>query len=98
MDLTRVILGSIVTEKAERLKAEHVFTFRVHPDATKIDIKNALRHFFDCKTSSVRIAWIGPKYRTIRKGVMRKRDPFKKATVTLAQGSKSIDLATFQKR
>ncbi|OGJ59463.1 50S ribosomal protein L23 [Candidatus Peribacteria bacterium RIFCSPHIGHO2_01_FULL_51_9] len=98
MDLTRVILGPIVTEKAERLKATHMFTFRVHPEATKVDIKNALRRFFDCTASSVRIAWIGPKYRPIRRGVMCKRDPFKKATITLAKGSKPIDLALFHKR
>lgn len=98
MDLTRVILGPIVTEKSERLKVVQMFTFRVHPDATKIDIKNALRHFFDCTALSVRIAWIGPKYRAIRRGVMCKRDPFKKATVTLAQGSKPLDLALFHKR
>lgn len=98
MDPTRVILGPIVTEKAERLKAARQFCVRVHPHATKVDIKNALRRFFDCAVTSVRIGWVGPKYRPIRMGIMRKRDPFKKATVTLAKESKPIDLAVFRKQ
>ena len=49
MDLTRVIIGPITTEKSERLKAKdnRVVTLRVSPDATKIDVKSALKRFYD---------------------------------------------------
>lgn len=98
MELSQVILGPVVTEKAERLKAAdvHKHTLRVHPHATKIDVKNALHHFYDLQIKSVRIVKVGPKTRALQDGTeTQKRHPFKKAIVTLAPKSKPLDLASF---
>ena len=46
MDLTQVIKGEVVTEKAERLKGQKTHMLTVHPRATKVDVANALRRFF----------------------------------------------------
>lgn len=99
MDLTSIILGPIVTEKSERLKAgeRHVYTLRIAPSATKIDVKNALKKFYDLDVTSVRIMRVGAKTRMLSKGVaMEKRKAYKKALVTAARKSKSLDLASLR--
>lgn len=99
MELTRVIVGPIVTEKAERLKAgaTRIYTLRVAPDATKVDIKNALRAHFNVEVSSVRMVRVQAKTRLIGNGgTMQKRRSFKKALVTLTKDSKPLDIASFE--
>ncbi len=100
MELTQVILGPVVTEKAERLKAagpHHTYTMRVHPGATKIDVKNALRRYYEADVESVRIVKVPAKTKPIQKGgVMEKRQAEKKALITLKPKSKPIDLASFE--
>jgi ribosomal protein L23 len=99
MDLTHVILGPIVTEKAERLKAQgvkHTYTLRVAPQATKIDIEHALRRFYEVEIDQIRVFWVRPKRRVLGGSrVMEKRHAFKKALVTLSTGSRALDLAAF---
>ena len=100
MDLTRVIIGPVVTEKAERLKAgdtTHTHTLWVVPSATKIDIKNALRRYYGVDASSVRVLRTRSKVRLLGRGIeMEKRHAGKKVIVTLAKDSKALDLAAFQ--
>lgn len=105
MDLSRVIIGPVVTEKAERLKAgttsksgggSHTYTLRVAPWATKIDVKNALKLFYDVEAGSVRMITTQGKTRLISAGqAMEKRHAFKKALVTLAAKSKALDVSAF---
>ncbi len=99
MDLTRVIIGPVVTEKAERLKAEarHTYTLHVADAATKIDVKNALRRFYDLDVESVRMIRVRSKERPMGRGItMEKRHSFKKALVTTKLKSKALDLASFK--
>jgi len=102
MDLSRVIVGPVVTEKAERLKAgsgsgAHTYTLRVSPDATKVDVRNALEMFYDVEVSSVRIIKTQAKTRDLGAGrSMEKRHAFKKALVTLGKKSKPLDISAFQ--
>ncbi len=96
MDLSRVIIGPVVTEKAEGLKGQRTYMFKVVQDATKIDVKSALLKFYDAHAQSVRIIRVVPKFRDFRGGVMQKRHPFKKVIVTLAPKSKSLDIASFK--
>lgn len=97
MDLMRVIVGPVVTEKAERLKAtpgKHVLTVHVAPTATKIDVKRAVEFLYDVKVDSVRVIKIQPKTRVLSAhSTMEKRHAGKKALVTLSADSKPIDLA-----
>ncbi len=100
IDLSRVIIGPVVTEKAERLKASetaHVYTLWVLPSATKVDVKSALRRFYDVEVRSVRVVKTQAKTRPIGRGrVMEKRHAGKKVLVTLSKESKALDLAAFQ--
>lgn len=97
MNLTHVIIGPVVTEKAERLKASHTYVIRVRPEATKIDVKNALRKFYDVEVASVRALRTVPKSRLVGQGtIMEKRHRTKRMIVRLTKKSKPLDLSTFR--
>ena len=95
MELSRVIIGPIVTEKSERMKTadKRVVTLRVATQATKIDVKSALKKFYDVDAADVRVMRVPKKVRRIgRSKQMEKRQHFKKVMVTLAAKSKALDL------
>ncbi|MBT3293567.1 50S ribosomal protein L23 [Candidatus Peregrinibacteria bacterium] len=99
MDLSRIILGTVTTEKAERMKIKdkRVVTLNVALKATKIDVKNALKKFYDVDVESVRVMRVPPKVRSIGRGkVMEKRHRAKKVMITLKPKSKALDISVFQ--
>ena len=97
MNLTQVILGVVSTEKAERQKANRVYTLRVHAKATKIDVINSLRRYYNVEPSGVRIIKVRSKKRLVARGKsIQKRDPAKRALVTLRVKSKPFDISNFQ--
>lgn len=97
MDLSHVIIGSLVTEKAERLKAGKTYTLLVAPKSTKIEVQNALQKFYDVDVASVRTLRTPSKTRQFGRGqTMQKRKPAKKVMVTLTPKSKALDIATFK--
>lgn len=86
-----VILGPLITEKAEmgRIQAQ-TLCFRVHPKATKTDVKNAVHAIFQVDVASVRTARYLGKMR--RQGRFRGRRPdWKKAYVKLKEGQKPVE-------
>jgi len=97
MNYARIILGPVVTEKAERQKASRTYTLWVAKDATKIDVKSALEHFYDVDVAGVRVQQTRSKSRPFgRNQMMQKRPSLKKVYVTLAPKSKALDLTTFK--
>ncbi|OIO53568.1 50S ribosomal protein L23 [Candidatus Peregrinibacteria bacterium CG1_02_54_53] len=100
MSYARIILGPVVTEKAERLKAaaRHAYTLWVAKSATKVDVKSALEHFYDIEVASVRVMRTRSKRRSFGAAAqtMVKRAAMKKVIVTLKSKSKPLDLATFK--
>lgn len=97
MDSTLLILGPVVTEKAERGKEQRTYTLRVRPEATKIDVKRALKKFYDVDAESIRVQRVRPKERLVGNGrVIQKRAPWKKMVITLAPKSKPLDLVQFK--
>ncbi|MDO8469101.1 MAG: 50S ribosomal protein L23 [Candidatus Peribacter sp.] len=100
MDFARIILGPVVTEKAERQKAadRHAYTLWVDKFATKIDVKSALEHFYDINVASIRVMRTRSKSRTFGTDAqtMMKRAAMKKMMVTLKPKSKPLDLASFK--
>ncbi len=97
MDLTRVIAGPVVTEKSERLKLERTYVVQVHPNATKIDVKNALKKFYDVEAVSVRVQRVRAKTRAVGAGKeIVKRHASKRMIITLAKDSKAFDVVSFK--
>lgn len=87
-DPRQVIVRPLMTEKGMRLKEErNAVTFRVVPDANKVEIRHAVEAIFNVKVTGVRTATVGGKLK--RMGRFQGRRPsWKKAVVTLAAGHK----------
>ena len=87
-----VIIEPIVSEKSYALLEHNVYTFRVHPDASKPEIGDAIRSIFNVKVLSVNtLNRKGKRKRNRRNGTFGTRPDTKRAIVTLAEGD-SIDL------
>ena len=87
-----VILKPVVTEKSMNLMADGKYTFLVHPDATKTQIKEAVEKMFEgTEVKSVNTLNIPGK--TKRRGMtFGKTAKTKKAVVTLTEDSKEIEI------
>lgn len=98
MELSRIILGPVVTEKAERVKAiDRSYTMRVNNDATKIDVKSALKKFYNVDVASIRVMRTPRKTRALGAGrVMLKRQASKRMIVTLTEKSPALDFSKFK--
>ena len=87
-----VILKPVVTEKSMNAMAEKKYTFLVHTDATKNQIKEAVEKMFEVtKVKSVNT--INQDGKNRRRGmVVGKTSKTKKAIVTLTADSKDIEI------
>ena len=82
-----VILEPIVSEKSYQLLEQGVYTFRVHPSATKPEIADAVRSIFDVKVLKVNtLNRKGKRVRDRKTGKYGTRPDTKRALVTLAAG------------
>lgn len=87
-----VIVSPVITEKATNLTELNKVVFRVAPDATKPQIKEAVERLFDVKVTAVNTLVTKGKEKVFR-GRRGRRSDVKKAIVTLAEGS-TIDVTT----
>ena len=85
-----VLIAPIVSEKSYGLLDVNTYTFLVHPDANKTQIKIAVEKIFNVKVTSVNTMNRQGKSRRTRYG-MGKRPDTKRAIVSLAEGQ-SIDI------
>jgi len=87
-----IILSPVITEKSTKLSEANQVVFRVTLDATKPAIAKAVADLFKVKVKSVNTVRIKGKKKNFR-GVKFKKSDFKKAIVTLEEGSQ-IDVTT----
>ena len=82
MDPSQVIIRPVVSEKTYVLATADKYTFRVHPDAHKTQIRQAVEKLFDVTVVEVRTMSVKskPKRRGLTAGSRRR---WKKAIVTL---------------
>jgi large subunit ribosomal protein L23 len=85
MDASQVIIRPVVSEKSFVQAEIGKYTFRVHDDAHKTQIRQAIEQLFDVKVRDVRTVSVKskPKRRGIYAGRTR---TWKKAIVQLAPG------------
>ena len=90
MTIYDIIIKPILSEKTFETIKDKAYTFQVHKDATKPQIKNAIEQIFKVKVSSVRTANYNgkPKRQGRTEG---KRPDWKKAYVQLSESSKPIE-------
>jgi large subunit ribosomal protein L23 len=85
MDATQIIIRPIVSEKSYVLATAGKYTFRVHEDAHKTQIRQAVEELFDVKVLDVRTMSVKgkPKRRGFTKGHRRS---WRKAIVQVREG------------
>jgi large subunit ribosomal protein L23 len=85
MDHSQVIIRPVVSEKSYALATVGKYTFRVHPDAHKTQIKQAIEHLFGVGVVDVRTSAVPskPKRRGYTAGRTRS---WKKAVVQVREG------------
>lgn len=86
-----VLLSPVVSEKSYGLLEERQYTFLVHPDANKTQIKIAVEKVFGVKVTNVNTMNRPGKRKRTRTGYGKRKDT-KRAVVTLSVQSKSIDV------
>ena len=91
MNIHEVIRAPVVTEKSDRAReTENAYTFEVDRRATKLEIKAAVKQFFNVDVVDVRTAVVRGKNKRVGRNIGR-RPNWKKAVVVLKEGQ-AIDL------
>ncbi len=85
-----IIVRPIITEKSMDGLAERKYTFEVAKNANKIEIKKAVEALFGVKVSKVNTISVNGKKKRMGRSEGYTSD-WKKAVVTLAQDSKTIE-------
>ena len=90
MDASQIILTPIVSEKSYQGTATGKYTFKVHQDAHKTQVRQAVEELFDVTVVAVNILKVQSKPK--RRGLTRGTRPgWKKAVVQLKPGD-SIEI------
>ena len=88
MKLTSVIRRPLVTEKTSNARANAgILVFEVAPEATKIEVKQAVQALFGAKVASVKTQIMHGKFKRQGRFVGQRSD-WKKAWVRLKAGEK----------
>ena len=87
-----VIIKPVITEKSMNDMAERKYTFYVHTEATKVQIKEAVEKMFE-GTKVARVNTMNLEGKTKRRGrTVGKTSKKKKAIVQLTEDSKDIEI------
>ena len=91
MDLTKVLISPVVTEKSTDAQASRKYSFMVHLNTNKVEVRNAVEKSYGVKVEQVNIIPVLKKVRLAGRGKsITKRHTGKKAIVTL-KPKQSID-------
>lgn len=82
-----ILLRPVISEKSYGLLDENKYTFVVHPDANKTQIKIAVEQVFNVKVTSVNTLNRQGKRKRTRFGTGKRKDT-KRAVVGLAAGDR----------
>ncbi|PND48848.1 MULTISPECIES: 50S ribosomal protein L23 [Rhodococcus] len=86
-----ILLAPVISEKSYGLMEDGTYTFLVHPDSNKTQIKIAVEKVFGVKVTSVNTANRQGKRKRTRFGYGKRKDT-KRALVTLSADSKPIEI------
>ena len=80
-----VLIAPVVSEKSYSLISDRKYTFRVHENAHKTQIRQAVEELFEVEVANVNVIKVQSKPK--RRGMTRGRRPgWKKAIVQLKEG------------
>ena len=81
----QIVLEPVVSEKSYEGTADGIYTFKVHPDAHKTQIRQAVEELFEVKVERVNIVKVQAKPK--RRGrILGSKPGWKKAVVQLKKG------------
>ena len=81
----QILIEPVVSEKSYHQITENRYTFKVHSDAHKTQIRQAVEELFDVKVVGVNVVKVQPKPK--RRGMIKGTRPgWKKAIVELKPG------------
>ncbi|MGV8871010.1 MAG: 50S ribosomal protein L23 [Rhodococcus sp. (in: high G+C Gram-positive bacteria)] len=86
-----ILLAPVISEKSYGLIEEGTYTFLVHPDSNKTQIKIAVEKIFGVTVTSVNTMNRQGKRKRTRFGYGKRKDT-KRALVTLSADSKPIEI------
>ena len=86
-----IIVAPVVSEKSYSVLDQNWYTFIVHPDANKTQIKIAVEKVFGVKVLSVNTLNRPGKRKRSRTGFGKRKDT-KRAIVTISSESRTIDV------
>lgn len=93
MNISHVLIKALLTEKTVKGTANGKYTFQIHEEATKVDVKQALKSLYGADVIKVNILKGYPKYKWGKgKRPVQKRGMTRKAIITLKKGEK-LDLS-----
>jgi large subunit ribosomal protein L23 len=80
-----VLLAPVVSEKSYSLIEDRKYSFKVHPDAHRTQIRQAVEELFEVHVESVNVSKVPSKPK--RRGLTKGRKPgWKKAIVQIREG------------
>jgi large subunit ribosomal protein L23 len=85
MEHAQVIISPVVSEKSYVLAAAGKYTFRIHPDAHKTQVRQAVQALFNVHVEDVRTISVRSKPKR-RGGVKGRTRSWKKAIVQIRAG------------
>jgi large subunit ribosomal protein L23 len=85
LSINEILLAPVVSEKSYSSLPDRKYTFKVHQDAHKTQIRQAVEQLFDVEVERVNVLKVQPKPK--RRGLVRGTRPgWKKAIVQLKEG------------
>ena len=87
-----IIIKPVITERSMAGTADKKYTFYVNVNANKIEIAKAVEEIFGVQVAKVNTVNYDGKVKRQGYGRPGRRAAYKKATVTLTEGSKTIEL------
>ena len=88
---SEIVLRPVISEKSMDETQRGKYTFRVHPDANKLQVKEAIEELFKVEVIDVNVLTTKVKEKSRNRGRTRIKgwtSAWKKAVVTLAAGQK----------
>ena len=82
---TQVLIRPVVSEKSYEQITQNKYTFEIHPDAHRTQVRQAVEELFEVKVVRVNILKVQPKPK--RRGLIKGTRPgWKKAIVQVREG------------
>jgi large subunit ribosomal protein L23 len=91
LQATQIIVRPVISEKSMDETQRGKYTFRVHSDANKLQVKQAIEELFKVNVETVNVSMTKAKEKSRNRRRGRQEgwtSPWKRAVVTLASGQK----------